>query len=239
MGNFDPGDGPVYIGPFGGSGSVDAHYEYIRFEPDPDCPQPNTPPVIEDVSADPDQGDAPLDVDFTVEASDADGDDLSYSWDFDDGNSSNQQNPTYTYTYTDPGTYVAEVTVSDGTDSVTGSVTVMVTDGGTPVLDGRVMPKRKKVKPGKRARFTFRVANDGDATANKLRLCVKAPRKRVKVMGKACRRAGSLVPDRSTRARFTVKPKRSARGKRVKIRFTANGPGMNKSAATATLKVKR
>ena len=91
-------------------------------------PPDNTPPVIDEIAADPDTGDAPLDVDFSVEASDADGDDLSYSWDFDDGNSSNEQNPSHTYT--DPGTYEAEVTVSDGTDEVSDSVTVQVNDPG-------------------------------------------------------------------------------------------------------------
>src|SRR5690606_40672656 len=31
---FDPADGPVYIGPFGGSGTSVAEFEYIRFTPD-------------------------------------------------------------------------------------------------------------------------------------------------------------------------------------------------------------
>jgi len=91
---------------------------------------PNAPPAIDAIGVTPENGDAPLEVDFSVEASDEDGDDLSYEWDFDDGNSSSQQNPTHTYT--DPGTYEAEVTVSDGEDSVSASVEVDVTE---PAVD--------------------------------------------------------------------------------------------------------
>ena len=58
----------------------------------------------------------PLEVAFSVDASDPDGDNLTYSWDFGDGNTSNGQNPTHTYQNT--GNYTATVTVSDGMDQV-------------------------------------------------------------------------------------------------------------------------
>jgi hypothetical protein len=40
-------------------------------------------------------------------------------------------------------------------------------------------------------------------------------------------------------SRFTVKPKRSARGDKVKLTFTATADGLGKEKATATLRVKR
>ena len=110
------------------SGGGTAHFEHFSIEGETPCP--NEPPVIESVTADPDSGDAPLEVDFTAEASDPDGDDLTYEWDFDDGGTSNQQNPTHTYT--DPGVYEAEVNVSDGEAQVSDPVTVTVTGGPEP-----------------------------------------------------------------------------------------------------------
>jgi hypothetical protein len=59
------------------------------------------------------------------------------------------------------------------------------------------------------------------------------------VVGGACSRAGSLGPGETTRERFTLKPKRSAAGDRITLRFTATARNANKEGATATLKVKR
>ncbi|HSI80355.1 MAG TPA: glycosyl hydrolase family 8, partial [Solirubrobacterales bacterium] len=71
------------------------------WSPSTPSPGPNTPPVIDQIAADPDTGDAPLEVSFTAQASDPDGDELSYEWGFGDGGTSDQQNPTHTYQ--DPG----------------------------------------------------------------------------------------------------------------------------------------
>src|SRR5690606_24484309 len=68
-------------------------FEYFGFEGEAACPDVNQPPVIEDVTAEPTAGFAPLEVDFSVEATDADGDELTYEWDFGDGDTSDQQNP--------------------------------------------------------------------------------------------------------------------------------------------------
>jgi PKD repeat protein/regulation of enolase protein 1 (concanavalin A-like superfamily) len=118
-----PGNGPIHIGAYGGLGSIEAEYEYIRFTPD-DCPGENQPPVIESATASPTIGVAPLEVDFTASASDPDDDELTYEWDFGDGDTSTEQNPTHTYT--EPGEYEAEVTVSDGEAEVSQTVPVQV-----------------------------------------------------------------------------------------------------------------
>jgi uncharacterized membrane protein len=106
-------------------------------------------------------------------------------------------------------------------------------------LDGSVDPRRKTVKPGEQARFRFGVTNEGTAAARNLQLCVKAPSNKVQVVGRACRGAGSLGSGETTRERFTLKPKRSAAGDRITLRFTADAANADKETATATLKVKR
>jgi plastocyanin/type 1 glutamine amidotransferase/regulation of enolase protein 1 (concanavalin A-like superfamily) len=50
---FDSGDGPVYIGPYGGNGSITAHYDYMRFEPDDECEGEDTTPPTTTATLDP------------------------------------------------------------------------------------------------------------------------------------------------------------------------------------------
>ncbi|NEE03515.1 ThuA domain-containing protein [Phytoactinopolyspora halotolerans] len=64
------------------------------------------------VTAEPTSGTAPLDVEFSAEASDPEGDEpLTYAWQFGDGGTAS--GPTASHTYTDPGGYTAQVTVTD------------------------------------------------------------------------------------------------------------------------------
>jgi plastocyanin len=111
--------------------------------------------------------------------------------------------------------------------------------GGTPELGLSVKPKRKTVKPGKRAKFTATATNTGDAEATQVRVCAKAPKAKAKVVGKACATTAALAADASFARKFTLKPKRKARGKRVKVVFTATADGLDTIRRTATLKVKR
>lgn len=80
-------------------------------------------------------GPSPLSVDFDATASfDEDGDNLSYSWDF--GDSSTGQGITIGHVYTNPGSYNATLTVSDGelTDQSTTTITVSNNDPGSQVM---------------------------------------------------------------------------------------------------------
>ncbi|MGH2948247.1 MAG: PKD domain-containing protein, partial [Solirubrobacteraceae bacterium] len=117
-----------------------ATFDYFRVTPDEE-PE-NAAPVIEAVTADPSSGPAPLDVDFTVEASDADGDELSYSWDFDGDGTEDAADQDPSYTYTEPGDYEAEVTVSDGQAETaeTVDVTVLGDEPGAPTVQGFADP---------------------------------------------------------------------------------------------------
>ncbi len=73
----------------------------------------NRPPVAQ-AAATPQSGTAPLAVSLSsAGSSDPDGDPLSYSWKFGDGTPGSTA-ADVTHTYTTPGTYTAELTVSDG-----------------------------------------------------------------------------------------------------------------------------
>ena len=96
----------------------------------------------------------------------------------------------------------------------------------------------RKVKRGKKATFKVKVKNIGDATARKLKLCAKGPKKLVKVP-KKCRKPGKLAPGKSKTVEFKVKvKKRAKKGKRAKITFTAYAKGAEKKSGKATLKIR-
>ncbi len=62
-------------------------------------------------NATPQNGTAPLDVQFAGTGSDSDGSIVSYDWDFGNGDTSTEQSPAYVYTT--PGTYTAVLVVTD------------------------------------------------------------------------------------------------------------------------------
>ena len=70
-------------------------------------------------------GDAPLTVNFDSNAQDADDDALVFTWDAGDG-STVEGESSFSYTYDMPGTYTATVSVSDGEDTTTDSVEIVV-----------------------------------------------------------------------------------------------------------------
>ena len=97
-------------------------------------PPKNKPPIAV-ADASPTSGETPLDVLFDAASStDSDGVIVAYGWDFGDENTSTALNPVNTYT--DPGTFVANLTVTDD-DGATGSnsVTIIVTAPGACTLD--------------------------------------------------------------------------------------------------------
>jgi len=91
------------------------------------------------VEATPENGGAPLEVAFTGSGSTDDVGVVSYVWDFDDGTTSTEADPTHTYTA--PGTYIAELTVTDGeglTDTAT--IEIEVTEDNAPsTIDSSVI----------------------------------------------------------------------------------------------------
>jgi PKD repeat protein len=200
----------------------------------------NAAPVIDSITADPSEGLAPLEVDFTAEASDPDGDELSRSWDFDgDGTEdSTEESPTHMYVL--PGEYEAELTVSDGELEVSDTVTVTVgEDAGEAALRLDAMPNRASVRVGKSKTFRARVGNVGDAAATGVRVCARTPARKAAVKGRECVRFASLAEAAEETARFAVRAKRRGAGKRVTVRFIAEAANAETETATATLKIKR
>ncbi|RFU85834.1 PKD domain-containing protein [Streptomyces triticagri] len=120
---FGP-DGALYVLDYGtGYFNGDENSALYRIE---NATEGNSP--VAEAKADVTSGQAPLEVKFTSEASDADGDELTYSWDFGDGATSEEQNPTHTFE--ENGTYAATVTVEDTTGR-TGSASAHITVGNT------------------------------------------------------------------------------------------------------------
>ncbi len=86
----------------------------------------NLPPTAT-ITATPSTGTAPLNVQFTANATDPNSDDtLSYNWDFGDGNTSTEANPTHQYVTASTTPYNVTLTVSDGTDDGTATTTITV-----------------------------------------------------------------------------------------------------------------
>ncbi|GLU44904.1 PKD domain-containing protein [Allomuricauda sp. NBRC 101325] len=75
------------------------------------------------ISATPESGNGPLEVDFTGSDSTDDLEVVSYAWDFGDGNSSSEADPSHTFN--DPGVYTVELTVTDA-DGLTDTETITI-----------------------------------------------------------------------------------------------------------------
>ncbi|MGH1563557.1 Ig-like domain-containing protein [Mumia sp. DW29H23] len=96
-----------------------------------DVEEPNTPPTAGDVTATTDEGKA---VDVTLKGADADGDALTYTYAQPANGTVTGEGDSVTYTPADGfvGQDIFTYTVSDGTDSATGTVTVTVNDVEEP-----------------------------------------------------------------------------------------------------------
>jgi uncharacterized membrane protein len=118
------------------------------------------------------------------------------------------------------------------------SATCGVEAGGETELRLNVQPKRASVKVGKQKTFRASVRNTGDVAADEVEVCAAAPRKLASIAGKDCVRYASIAEAESETARFKVKAKRKAAGKKVTLRFITRAANADRESAKATLKVK-
>ena len=128
---------------------------------------------------------------------------------------------------------------TDAAGNVEGTQEITVGDVGEPDLRTKVAPRRETVKAGKKAKFEFTVRNRGDVAAQEVELCVKGPKRKVRILGNDCRETPTLGTGQAVDATFRVKPKRSASGDRIRLRFVATADNAGRASETATLKVKR
>jgi glucose/arabinose dehydrogenase len=202
-------------------------------------PPANNPPIIEALTATPSEGDAPLAVEFAAEASDPDDDELTYDWELGDGGSSAEPDPTHVYA--SPGAYQATLTVSDGTDQVSESVSVLVNEPATASPDLRLTgrPPVRRVGPRRgQVRFLLLATNVGDASAEGVRLCARGPKRRIAINGKGCV-TRAIAGGATTKHPVEVRIKPASRGRVTTIRLSARGPDIEERTARVRLRVRR
>jgi len=94
------------------------------------CSSPNVAPEAT-LRADAGQGEAPLVVNFTAQASDPEGAPLTYTWDVGEGEPF-EGGRSYAYVYREPGSYPVTLTVSDGVNERESTLTVEVEASSAP-----------------------------------------------------------------------------------------------------------
>ncbi|MGB0120837.1 MAG: hypothetical protein WBP55_07795 [Solirubrobacterales bacterium] len=172
---------------------------------------------------------APLNVAFDAGPSYAKAGAERYIWDFDsDGEAdTSTASPKITRTFPAAGSQTVGLKLvdSDGDESPWVTKDVVVSDeveAGTSTLAPlKVKPKKRKAAPGSMVRFRVRVGNAGTAAASEVRICVKAPKKLVR-MKKRCKPIGELAAGESAARKISVKlGGKAKRGRSVTLKFRA------------------
>ena len=97
-------------------------------------------------------------------------------------------------------------------------------------------PKTIKVKRGKKGSVSAIVTNAGGKTANGVKVCVRAPKKFVKV--KKCLTFGKIGAAKTKTKSFKVMVKKKAKkGKKITLKFTATSGNAGKKTAKAKVVV--
>jgi plastocyanin len=147
-----------------------------------------------------------------------------------------------TFTVSEPGEHVVEYFSTDAEGNVEATKQVAFSidpaGGGEPAVDLTVKPRTKRAKVNRPISLNARLANGG-GPATEVQVCVKAKSRLVKVTGGRCWWLDELAGGAARTTKFTFKPKRAARGKRVRLRFRTTHTGGPTKTTTATLKVAR
>ncbi|MCP5286278.1 MAG: PKD domain-containing protein [Burkholderiaceae bacterium] len=169
------------------------------------------------LSAAPTQGQTPLTVDFSAAgSSDPDGSIAAYTWIFGDGSSGS--GATANHTYTSPGSYTAQLRVTDNSGMTTTRSTTIVVDpvvatGALSVADIAMSLNRKKRNTRATATVAIRDGN-GQAVAN------------ASVSGRwggLVSSTATLITDAQGRATFTSPPTNKTSGT---FTFTVSGSSL-------------
>ncbi len=100
----------------------------------------------------------------------------------------------------------------------------------------KIPPKKLRLRPGRSGQVKVRVRNGGGATAKRLRVCLKAPRRYVKPAG--CTESRKLGSGKSTTFGIRVRLKGTARsGQSIRLKAVARARGTGNRNVSSRLKV--
>ncbi|MEX2368074.1 MAG: ThuA domain-containing protein, partial [Balneolaceae bacterium] len=122
----------------------------------------NRSPVVHEIRADKTSGLTPLEVTFSVEASDPEDDPLSYHWEIGDGETIETDLPELKYAFNEIGEHEVTVEVSDPENLTARSEPVSVYAGNTaPVVHIEIQGNRTFYFPDKPVGYDVRVEDEG------------------------------------------------------------------------------
>ncbi|MCB0870927.1 MAG: hypothetical protein KDB52_08860 [Solirubrobacterales bacterium] len=109
---------------------------------------------------------------------------------------------------------------------------------GEPNLSLSVNPKKRKVKAGRKATFTVKVKNSGEAPAKGVKLCLKLNGPAT-TKGKRCRTLGVVMTGATQTRRFTVKAAKGKKKKSASVKFELQASNATRSSSAAKLLIRR
>ncbi|MBK8294201.1 MAG: PKD domain-containing protein [Solirubrobacterales bacterium] len=139
----------------------------------------------------------------------------------------------------------ATVTAADGAGNTATATVAIEAAPPEPVVTAaklkivKIKPKAKKVKKGKSAKFAVVIKNTGDATASKVKVCSKVPKKARKgVKAKpACKKPGSIKAGKKKTVKIKLKLTRKA-PKKTKVKIEVTASEVKKAKGKVTVKAK-
>lgn len=143
-------------------------------------------------------------------------------------------------TVTDPGAHSVGYESVDEAGNVENRNTLAfnISDPTPPKLAVNLKPKKANLAAKKKSlKLTVKVRRTGGALASTAKVCIKAPKKFLKVKGAKCKRSKALAPGASGNVKFTLKTTKKLRGKKATVTVKTTGAGAK--AVTKKLKVKQ
>jgi Subtilase family len=107
-----------------------------------------------------------------------------------------------------------------------------------PRLNGlKISPKKLRMRPGTAGSLRVKVRNGGGATARRLRICLKAPKSKVK--GTGCTKPRKLGSGKRASFRLRVRPRSdTSGGQSIRLRVKARVKGARNISGSVRLRVR-
>lgn len=107
----------------------------------------------------------------------------------------------------------------------------------SPALKLSVKTRKRKVRPGAKAKFVVKVRNTGKGHANRVKLCIRTPAVRV-LAGKRCRKLGRVMAGATQTRRFRVKIGQR-RTRSLRVRFDLRSANARRATSSSRLMIRR